>query len=72
LYTVNDPPIYYLLQIWLKNVPHTKLVEYKKSQNWVRISGKLLVFPGGGTQFKDGALSYINFIEEVYFSLLLK
>jgi hypothetical protein len=51
--------------IWLKNVPHTKLVEYKKSQNWVRISGKLLVFPGGGTQFKDGALSYINFIEEV-------
>lgn len=50
--------------IWLKNVPHTKLVEYKKSQNWVRISGKLLVFPGGGTQFKNGALSYINFIEK--------
>ena len=45
--------------------PHAKLVEYKKSQNWVRISGKLLVFPGGGTQFKDRALSYINFIEEV-------
>lgn len=52
--------------IWLKNVPHTKLVEYKKDQNWVRISGKLLVFPGGGTQFKDGALSYINFIEKVF------
>lgn len=45
--------------------PHAKLVENKKSQNWVRISGKLLVFPGGGTQFKDRALSYIDFIEEV-------
>ncbi|XP_057862936.2 probable methyltransferase PMT23 isoform X2 [Cryptomeria japonica] len=52
--------------IWLKNVPHTKLVEYKKDQNWVKISGKYLVFPGAGTQFKGGASSYINFIEKIF------
>ncbi|KAH9309304.1 hypothetical protein KI387_037215, partial [Taxus chinensis] len=52
--------------IWLNNVPHTKLVEYKKDQNWVKISGKFLVFPGGGTQFKGGAPSYIKFIEKIF------
>ncbi|KAF3433358.1 hypothetical protein FNV43_RR24460 [Rhamnella rubrinervis] len=49
--------------IWYDNVPHPKLVEYKKEQNWVRKSGDYLVFPGGGTQFKDGVSSYINFVE---------
>ncbi|XP_015877447.2 probable methyltransferase PMT23 [Ziziphus jujuba] len=50
--------------IWYDNVPHPKLVEYKKEQNWVRKSGDYLVFPGGGTQFKDGVSSYIDFIEQ--------
>ncbi|XP_074564656.1 putative methyltransferase PMT23 [Curcuma longa] len=50
--------------IWYDNVPHTKLVEYKKDQNWVRTSGDYLVFPGGGTQFKDGVSKYIEFIEQ--------
>lgn len=49
--------------IWYDNVPHPKLVEYKKDQNWVLKSGDHFVFPGGGTQFKDGVTSYINFIE---------
>ncbi|XP_020571741.1 probable methyltransferase PMT23 isoform X2 [Phalaenopsis equestris] len=49
--------------IWYDNVPHPKLVEYKKDQNWVRKSGDYLLFPGGGTQFKDGVNSYIQFIE---------
>ncbi|GMY08342.1 probable methyltransferase PMT23 [Fagus crenata] len=49
--------------IWYDNVPHPKLVEYKKDQNWVRKSGDYLVFPGGGTQFKDGVISYVEFIE---------
>ncbi|CAL5407511.1 unnamed protein product [Camellia sinensis] len=48
--------------IWFNNVPHPKLVEYKKDQNWVRKSGDYLVFPGGGTQFKDGVTHYIEFI----------
>lgn len=53
-------------QIWYDNVPHTKLVEYKKEQNWVVKSGDYLVFPGGGTQFKEGVNHYIKFIEKVY------
>ncbi|KAL0919561.1 hypothetical protein M5K25_011661 [Dendrobium thyrsiflorum] len=50
--------------IWYDNVPHPKLVEYKKDQNWVRKSGEYLLFPGGGTQFKDGVNAYIHFIEK--------
>ncbi|GAB2288298.1 hypothetical protein Dimus_022638 [Dionaea muscipula] len=52
--------------IWFDNVPHPKLVEYKKDQNWVRKSGNYLVFPGGGTQFKDGVTNYIAFIEKTF------
>lgn len=52
-------------QIWFANVPHPKLVEYKKDQNWVQTSGDYLVFPGGGTQFKEGVTSYIQFLEQV-------
>lgn len=55
----------YVFQIWFDNVPHPKLVEYKKDQNWVRRDGDFLVFPGGGTQFKDGVTDYFNFIEKV-------
>ncbi|KAJ4966412.1 hypothetical protein NE237_018261 [Protea cynaroides] len=49
-------------KIWYTNVPHTKLVEVKGHQNWVKVSGDYLTFPGGGTQFKHGALHYIDFI----------
>ncbi|XP_034693581.1 probable methyltransferase PMT26 [Vitis riparia] len=48
----------------LLHVPHTKLAEIKGHQNWVKVSGEFLTFPGGGTQFKNGALHYIEFIEE--------
>ncbi|AQK94429.1 Probable methyltransferase PMT23 [Zea mays] len=51
--------------IWYNNVPHPKLVEYKKDQNWVTRSGDYLVFPGGGTQFKDGVGRYIQFVEQI-------
>ncbi|MBA0873213.1 hypothetical protein Goshw_029317 [Gossypium schwendimanii] len=50
--------------IWYSNVPHPKLVEYKKEQNWVRKSDDFFVFPGGGTQFKNGVTAYIDFITE--------
>ncbi|KAJ4720120.1 S-adenosyl-L-methionine-dependent methyltransferases superfamily protein [Melia azedarach] len=50
--------------IWYDNVPHPKLVEYKKDQNWVRKSGDYFVFPGGGTQFKQGVDHYIELIEK--------
>ena len=31
----------------------------------MKVSGEYLTFPGGGTQFKHGALHYIEFIEGV-------
>ncbi|CAA2964419.1 probable methyltransferase PMT26 [Olea europaea subsp. europaea] len=51
-------------KIWYHNVPHTKLAEIKGHQNWVKVSGEYLTFPGGGTQFKNGALHYIDFIQQ--------
>ncbi|GMH00900.1 hypothetical protein Nepgr_002739 [Nepenthes gracilis] len=51
-------------KIWFSNVPHTRLAEYKGHQNWVKIMGQYLTFPGGGTQFKFGALHYIDFIQK--------
>uniref|UniRef100_K3ZN67 Methyltransferase PMT26 n=1 Tax=Setaria italica TaxID=4555 RepID=K3ZN67_SETIT len=50
-------------KIWYHNVPHTALAEYKGHQNWVKVSGEHLTFPGGGTQFKHGALRYIDLIQ---------
>ncbi|KAF5745114.1 S-adenosyl-L-methionine-dependent methyltransferases superfamily protein [Tripterygium wilfordii] len=52
-------------KIWYYNVPHTKLAQVKGHQNWVKVTGEYLTFPGGGTQFKHGALHYIDFINEV-------
>lgn len=51
-------------KIWYHNVPHTKLAQIKGHQNWVKVSGEYLTFPGGGTQFKHGALHYIDFIQQ--------
>ncbi|XP_076907940.1 putative methyltransferase PMT26 [Bidens hawaiensis] len=51
-------------KIWYHNVPHTKLAVLKGHQNWVKVDGEFLTFPGGGTQFKHGALHYIDFIQE--------
>ncbi|XP_057490455.1 probable methyltransferase PMT24 [Actinidia eriantha] len=51
-------------QIWYYNVPHPKLAEVKGHQNWVKVTGEHLTFPGGGTQFKNGALHYIDSIQK--------
>ncbi|GKU87790.1 hypothetical protein SLEP1_g2131 [Rubroshorea leprosula] len=50
-------------KVWYNNVPHTKLAEVKGHQNWVKVSGEYLTFPGGGTQFTHGALHYVDFIQ---------
>ncbi|KAL2549801.1 putative methyltransferase PMT23 [Forsythia ovata] len=50
--------------VWYDNVPHPKLVEYKKNQHWVVKSGDYFIFPGGGTQFKNGVTHYIESIEK--------
>jgi hypothetical protein len=52
-------------QIWYHNVPHIKLAEVKGHQNWVKLMGEFLTFPGGGTQFIHGALHYIDFLQKV-------
>ncbi|TKY70430.1 methyltransferase PMT27 [Spatholobus suberectus] len=51
-------------KIWYHNVPHTKLAEVKGHQNWVKVTGEFLTFPGGGTQFIHGALHYIDFVQQ--------
>ncbi|XP_019464587.1 PREDICTED: probable methyltransferase PMT26 isoform X3 [Lupinus angustifolius] len=51
-------------KIWYYNIPHTQLAEYKGHQNWVKVTGEYLTFPGGGTQFMHGALHYIDVIQQ--------
>lgn len=51
-------------KIWYKNVPHSMLAEVKGHQNWMKVAGEHLIFPGGGTQFIHGALHYIDFIQQ--------
>ncbi|XLV01363.1 hypothetical protein S245_015700 [Arachis hypogaea] len=51
-------------KIWYHNVPHVKLAQVKGHQNWVKVSGEYLTFPGGGTQFIHGALHYIDFLQQ--------
>ncbi|XP_021291245.1 probable methyltransferase PMT19 isoform X2 [Herrania umbratica] len=50
---------------WFKNVPFKRLAQYKKAQNWVRLEGDKLVFPGGGTSFPKGVKGYIEEINKV-------
>ncbi|CAO2828075.1 unnamed protein product [Amaranthus hypochondriacus] len=51
-------------KIWFHNVPHPELAQVKGHQNWVKVTGEFLTFPGGGTQFIHGALHYIDFLEK--------
>ncbi|XP_068461952.1 probable methyltransferase PMT27 [Phaseolus vulgaris] len=51
-------------KIWYHNIPHTLLADVKGHQNWVKLKGEFLTFPGGGTQFIHGALHYIDFLQQ--------
>ncbi|XP_071739122.1 probable methyltransferase PMT27 [Rutidosis leptorrhynchoides] len=51
-------------KIWFRNVPHKSLAKIKGHQNWVKVSGEFLAFPGGGTQFIHGALHYIDVLQQ--------
>lgn len=50
---------------WFSNVPFTKLVEYKRLQNWIRLEGDRFVFPGGGTSFPDGVEGYVDDLKRI-------
>ncbi|CAM8968070.1 unnamed protein product [Rhodiola kirilowii] len=52
-------------EIWYSNVPHTKLVEDKGGQNWIKVEKDKFKFPGGGTQFIHGADQYIDQISKM-------
>lgn len=45
---------------WFANVPHRELTVEKANQNWIRVEGERLRFPGGGTMFPRGAAAYID------------
>ncbi|TKY55860.1 methyltransferase PMT27 [Spatholobus suberectus] len=51
-------------KIWYHNIPHALLADVKGHQNWVKLKGEFLIFPGGGTQFIHGALHYIDFLQQ--------
>lgn len=42
------------------NVPYKSLTVEKAVQNWVQYEGHVFRFPGGGTQFPEGAEAYID------------
>ncbi|PKU77092.1 probable methyltransferase PMT11 [Dendrobium catenatum] len=52
-------------EVWFSNVPHTRLVEDKGGQNWIKRDKEKFKFPGGGTQFIHGADSYLDQISEM-------
>jgi hypothetical protein len=46
-------------------VPHKSLTVEKAIQNWVHYEGNVFRFPGGGTQFPQGADTYIDQLASV-------
>ncbi|KAJ9540945.1 hypothetical protein OSB04_027451 [Centaurea solstitialis] len=51
-------------KIWLHNVPYKSLEEIKGHQNWVRVNGEFLTFPEGGIESDNGAVQYIDVLQE--------
>ncbi|CAK7326966.1 unnamed protein product [Dovyalis caffra] len=47
------------------NAPYKSLTVEKAIQNWVQYEGNVFRFPGGGTQFPQGADKYINQLASV-------
>ncbi|KAH9312877.1 hypothetical protein KI387_027912, partial [Taxus chinensis] len=46
-------------EVWKVNIPHTHLADEKSDQNWMVVNGDEINFPGGGTNFHNGADKYI-------------
>ncbi|RDX60704.1 putative methyltransferase PMT27, partial [Mucuna pruriens] len=59
-------------KIWYHNIPNTLLAQVKGHQNWVKLTGEFLTFPGGGTQFIHGALHYIDFLQQALSHMIHK
>ncbi|XP_071700700.1 probable methyltransferase PMT19 [Rutidosis leptorrhynchoides] len=52
-------------EAWFSNVPFKTLTESKKQQNWVRLVGDRLIFPGGGTSFQKGVKGYVDILKKL-------
>ncbi|XP_073288402.1 probable methyltransferase PMT11 [Primulina huaijiensis] len=52
-------------EVWFSNVPHALLTEDKGGQNWIVVDKKKFKFPGGGTQFINGADQYPDQIQKM-------
>ncbi|KAG9447133.1 hypothetical protein H6P81_013261 [Aristolochia fimbriata] len=50
---------------WFQNVPFKQLIDEKGVQNWLRLEGDLVVFPGGGTSFRNGVKPYVELMARV-------
>ncbi|KAK8518204.1 hypothetical protein V6N12_017361 [Hibiscus sabdariffa] len=46
--------------VYYANAPYKSLTIEKAVQNWIQYDGDVFTFPGGGTQFPQGADTYIN------------
>ncbi|XP_076948774.1 putative pectin methyltransferase QUA3 [Bidens hawaiensis] len=53
-----------LYKIWHENMPYNKLADRKGHQGWMKKEGPHFIFPGGGTMFPDGAVKYIEQLEQ--------
>ncbi|PIN22002.1 hypothetical protein CDL12_05302 [Handroanthus impetiginosus] len=49
-----------LQKIWHDNMPYNKIAYRKGHQGWMKREGPYFIFPGGGTMFPDGAVQYIE------------
>lgn len=47
------------------NAPYKSLTVEKAIQNWIQYEGNVFRFPGGGTQFPQGADAYIDQLASV-------
>ncbi|KAJ8900358.1 hypothetical protein K2173_024998 [Erythroxylum novogranatense] len=53
-----------LHKIWHSNMPYNKIADRKGHQGWMKEDGDYFIFPGGGTMFPDGAIPYIEKLEQ--------
>ncbi|XP_058096516.1 probable methyltransferase PMT2 [Magnolia sinica] len=51
--------------VFYANAPYKSLTVEKAVQNWVQFEGNVFRFPGGGTQFPQGADAYIDKLASV-------
>lgn len=57
--------IHFADMINFRNVPYEWINKEKSNQNWLKKSGEMFTFPGGGTMFPRGVGAYNNLMQEL-------